>query len=133
MWMLLALLLVQVSSQPCQTSPCGKGVESKPEGPPSLVVKVIDPVADVIPGAQVTIAPSGAKKPVASGHTDSDGYARFWVRPENVDSTYTVEVKEIGFKTKRLKGVRIPKADAQAPSAGLTVQLTLSGPGTLVD
>lgn len=65
------------------------------EGPPTLVVQVVDPVWIPLPDSEVTVKPAGGKGASKSAHADENGYARFWVetgveytmRPKRTDST----------------------------------------------
>ena len=54
---------------------------------PSLVVQVVDQTDAAIAGAEVTVTPSGSKHPVKKERAGTDGYARFWVRPDKDNST----------------------------------------------
>jgi len=60
------------------------------EGPPTLIVQVVDPVWIPLPEAEVTVKPSSGKGDSKSAYTDANGYAKFWV-DTGVD--YTVEAK----------------------------------------
>ena len=59
-----------------------------------VIVRVADPRAAAVPGAQVQLFPSGSKDAVAGQQTSSEGIARFPALP---DGEYRVEVRAPGF------------------------------------
>jgi hypothetical protein len=117
MWLIALLLLVSPQAVPTTTKP------------PSLIVQLVDPTWDPLPGADVTVKPLSGKVESSVAHTDKDGYAKFWVAGDN---DYAIEAKLTGFKTKRLKHVHLFKPTATSPTAYIQLQLKLSGPTTTV-
>ena len=97
------------------------------EGPPTLIVQVVDPVWIPLPEAEVSVKPSNGKGDSKSAHTDAYGYAKFWVE---TGLDYTIEAKTINFNKKILKHVFIAKAKPSAPTAHVQVKLQPSGPFT---
>jgi len=97
------------------------------EGPPTLIVQVVDPVWIPLPEAEVTVKPSSGKGDSKSAHTDANGYAKFWV-DTGVD--YTVEAKTVNFNKKTLKHVFIAKPKPASPTAHVQIKLQPSGPFT---
>jgi len=115
----LVALLLLMSSQAAQT-------ETKP---PCLIVQLVGPVWDPLPGIPVTVKPLSPKAKSSVGYTDKDGYARFWIEG---DQDYAIEAKSPGFKTKRLKHIYLFKPTATLPTAYIQLQMKLSGPMTTV-
>jgi hypothetical protein len=93
--------------------------------PPSLVVQVVDPTWDPLPGIEVTVKPISGKVKSSVGHTDKDGYAKFCIEG---DQDYEIDAKWPGFKTKRLKRMHLFKPTATSPTAYIQLQLKLAGP-----
>jgi hypothetical protein len=60
------------------------------EGPPTLVVQVVDPVWIPLPDSDVTVKPANGngKGSAKSAHADENGYAKFWV---DTGVEYTIE------------------------------------------
>lgn len=80
----------------------GFGTASPPmpvpeEGPPTLIVQVVDPVWIPLPDSEVTVKPASGKGSSKSAHADDNGYAKFWV---DTGVEYTIEAKTYGFKKK---------------------------------
>jgi len=110
----------------------GLGSSSQPvpvaeEGPPTLVVQVVDPVWIPLPDSEVTVKPAGGKGASKSAHADENGYARFWVE---TGVEYTIEAKTHGFNKKTLKHVFIAKPKPSLPTAHVQIKLQPSGPFT---
>jgi len=108
----------------------GLGTASRPlpvadEGPPTLVVQVVDPVWIPLPDSEVTVKPAGGKGASRSAHADENGYARFWVE---TGVEYTIEAKTHGFNKKTLKHVFIAKPKPSSPTAHVQIKLQPSGP-----
>jgi hypothetical protein len=106
---LFALLLL-MSSQ---------AVAPKPVTSASLVVQLVDPVWDPLPGIPVTVKPLSEKAKPSVVYTDEAGYAKFWLAS---DRDYSIEAKWPGFKTKR---VRVHLFDRTSASPTAYVQLRL--------
>lgn len=118
----LALFLLSVAAVP---QPVSLGANE--EGPPTLIVQVVDPVWIPLPEADVTVKASSGKGESKSAHTDANGYAKFWV---DSGTDYTIEAKTINFNKKILKHVFIAKAKPSAPTAHVQIKLQPSGPFT---
>ena len=112
MWLVMLLLLASHQALPTTMNP------------PSLIVQVVDPAWDPVPGADVTVKMLNGKAESRVAHTDKDGYAKFWVKG---DKDYAIEAKLPGFKTNRLKRVHLFKHTAH-----IQLQLKLAGPMTTV-
>src|SRR5215469_12739495 len=98
----------------------GLGSSSQPvpvveEGPPTLIVQVVDPVWIPLPDSEVTVKPASGKGSSKSAHADDNGYAKFWVDTGVVE--YTIEAKTHGFSKKTLKHVFIAKPKPSTPTA----------------
>ena len=116
MWLIALLLLMSPQAVPTSTEP------------PSLIVQLVDPTWDPLPGADVTVNPF-SRSELSVTHTDKDGYAKFWIAGDN---DYEIEAKLTGFKTKRLKHVHLFKSTTASPTAYIQFKLKLSGPTTTV-
>jgi hypothetical protein len=94
------------------------------EGPPTLIVEVVDPVWIPLPDSEVTVKPTheGSSK---SAHADENGNAKFWLE---TGVAYTIEVKSQGFNKKTVKRVFIAKPKHASPTAHVQVKLEPSGP-----
>jgi hypothetical protein len=94
------------------------------EGPPTLIVEIVDPVWIPLPDSEVTVKPThgGSSK---SAHADENGNVKFWVE---TGVAYTVEVKSQGFNKKTVKHVFIRKPKPDSPTAHVQVKLEPSGP-----
>jgi len=123
MWMLVLALLAQVQSGDC-------AAPTTPEGPPALVVQVVDQLWLPIPGALVRVIPSAGAGEKKETRTGREGYAQFWLPP---DGEYAVEALLENFKGKRVKGVRIWKRPETPPTAYVQLQLVFSGPKVTVE
>ena len=95
------------------------------EGPPTLIVQVVDPVWIPLPDSEVTVKPASGKGSAKSAHADENGYAKFWV---DVGVEYTIEAKTHGFNKKTVKHVFIAKPKPSSPTAHVQVKLHPSGP-----
>ncbi len=124
--MLSALLLGMVAIQ--------ESALVDPSSPTAtLLVEVVDPVWDTLPGVTVTVIPSADRKKRYTATTDEDGIARFSV-PKNAE--YQIEAALTGFKKGRVKSVRlvlgtITEANGQvrqAPAPRVQMRLELAGP-----
>jgi hypothetical protein len=109
MWMLFLLLVMQVSPNPCQSSPAQ--AQS-----PSLIVQVVDPDWLPVLGAHVTVKPLRGDAQIKSSQTetDEDGYAKFFVPG---DADYEIEVESYGFKRERVKPLHLFKASGSSARA----------------
>lgn len=119
--MLTLFLLLLSFTNPAQPTPAND------DGPPTLIVQVVDPVWIPLPEADVTVKPSSGKGDSKSAHTDANGYAKFWVET-GVD--YTIEAKTINFNKKTLRHVFIAKPKPASPTAHVQIKLQPSGPFT---
>lgn len=122
MWM-VAVLLLQAGPAPCAPTP-------RPSGPPALVVQAVDPGWLPLPGMEVSVALKEGKGTKNVAQTNRDGYAEFWLARE---AEYGVEVRAQGFKSKRLKSLRIGKASDPSPTAYVQFQLELAGPFVTIE
>jgi hypothetical protein len=108
----------------------GLGTASRPtiapeEGPPTLIVQVVDPVWIPLPDSDVTVRPANGRGSPKSAHADENGYAKFWV---DTGVEYTVEAKTHGFNKKIVKHVFIAKPKPSSPTAHVQIRLRPSGP-----
>lgn len=108
----------------------GFGTASRPmpvpeEGPPTLIVQVVDPVWIPLPDSEVTVKPASGKGSSKSAHADDSGYAKFWV---DTGVEYTIEAKTHGFKKKTLNHVFIAKPKPSSPTAHVQIKLQPIGP-----
>jgi len=119
---LTVLLLFLGLGTAAQPIPCAE----QDEGPPTLIVEVVDPVWIPLPDSEVTVKPAkgGSSK---STHADDNGNARFWVQ---TGATYTIEVKSQGFNKKTVKHIFIAKPKPASPTARVQVKMEPSGPFT---
>jgi hypothetical protein len=95
------------------------------EGPPTLIVEVVDPAWIPLPDSEVTVKPASGKGPSKSAHADDNGYARFWVE---TGVAYTIEAKTQGFNKTTLKHVFIAKPKPSLPTAHVQIKLNPTGP-----
>ena len=116
-WMLLFLLL--------QASPAQRQGPQTPVGASYLIVQVVDPAWLPTPGIKVTFRPLDGKGQSESKRTDKGGNAKFLIP---MDGDYIIEAKYPGFKN-NLKRVYL---FSRGETAYVQLQLSLSGPGTLV-
>ena len=70
------------------------------DGPPTLIVQVVDPVNIPLPASDVAVKPANGKGSSKSSHVDENGYAKFWLDP---GTKYVIEAKSPGFNSKTLK------------------------------
>jgi hypothetical protein len=119
MCILLFLLFFNGNPAPRQTKP-------SPSAPPTLIVQIVDPAWDPVPGAHVTVKSldGNVRSKSQSVDTDNQGCARFFVP---ADSDYTIEVKSPGFKNGALKLLHLPKSSAAFPTAYVQLKLDLAG------
>ena len=113
----LFLLMLPQAAAPSTTSP------------PSLVVQVVDPDFDPLPGVPVSVKPLSPKAKSIVEYTDKDGYAKFSIVG---DQDHAIEAKHPNFKTQRLKRIHLFKPTATSPTAYVQLQLRLAGPFTTV-
>ena len=95
------------------------------DGPPTLIVQVVDPVWIPLPDSEVTVRPANGKGSPKSEHADDNGYAKFWVE---TGIEYTIEAKTHGFNKKTLKHVFIAKPKPSSPTAHVQIKLQPTGP-----
>jgi hypothetical protein len=118
--MLIALLLLFL----------GFGATSPPmhtaeEGPPTLIVEVVDPVYIPLPDSEVTVKAVSGKGASKSVHADDNGYAKFWV---DTGVAYTIEAKTQGFNKRTLKHIFIATPKPASPTAHVQIKLQPTGP-----
>lgn len=89
------------------------------EGPPTLIVQVVDPVYLPLPESEVTVTAVSGEKSSKTEHVDQDGYAKFWLER---GKQYAIEAKSANFKTKSLR-VPIGQATAAKPTAHVQIML----------
>lgn len=116
--MALLLSLGQAGAAPAQTGA---------EGPPALVVQVVDPLWLPLPGVRVVVVPATADSEQQVGRTGAKGYAEFWL---SRGAEYAIDVHSRGFTKRRIEHVRIGKSQA-SPTAYVQVRLEPRGSGGL--
>jgi hypothetical protein len=89
------------------------------EGPPILIVQVVDPVYIPLPESEVSVKPASGKGSSKSEHVDRNGYAKFWVEP---GKQYVIEGKSPNFKKKSLK-VFIGQPKPATPTVHVQIML----------
>ena len=93
---------------------------SAEDGPPTLIVQILDPVNIPLPASDVSIKPAKGDGPSKSEHVDQNGYAKFWVE---TGKHYLIEVKSSGFNKKTVKySLSVPKP-GKPPTAHLQIKL----------
>jgi hypothetical protein len=112
----LMLSLGQAGAAPAQT---------RAEGPPALVVQVVDPLWLPLPGVRVVVVPALAGSEQQIGRTSTKGYAEFWL---SRGAEYAIDVHSRGFAKRRVEHVRIGKSQV-SPTAYVQVQLEPRGSG----
>ncbi len=115
------VLLMLVLGQPVAAAPT-----SRPEGPPALVVQVVDPLWLPMPSIQVTVAAVGSDAERKSVRTGRQGFGEFWL-PRGVE--YSIEVHSPGFRRRRVDHLRIRKEPGLSPTAYVQIQLEPRGLG----
>lgn len=95
------------------------------EGPPTLIVEVVDPVYIPLPESEVTVKPASGKGPSKSAHADDSGDAKFWVE---TGVAYTIEAKTQGFNKRTLKHIFIATPKPTSPTAHVQIKLQPTGP-----
>ena len=95
------------------------------EGPPTLIVEVVDPVWIPLPDSEVLVKLASGKGPRKTAHADADGQARFWVE---TGVAYTIQASTQGFNKKTLNHVFIAKAKPSTPPAHVQNKLEPKGP-----
>lgn len=115
----LVLFLLSVGTTP-------QPIPTEEQGPPTLIVEVVDPVWIPLPFSEVTVKPAhGGESKTA--HADDNGYAKFWVE---AGVEYTIEARTEGFNKKILKHVLIAKPKPSSPTAHVQIKLEPKGPFT---
>lgn len=89
------------------------------DGPPTLIVQVVDPVYIPLPESDVSVKPANGKGSSKSGHVDQNGYAKFWLEP---GMQYVIEAKSPGFNKKSIK-VSIAQPKPANPTAHVQIKL----------
>jgi hypothetical protein len=89
------------------------------EGPPTLIVQVVDPVFIPLPESKVTVMPASGESSLKSEEVDKNAYAEFWVE---TGKQYVIEAKSPGFKKKSLK-VSIGRPKPATPTAHVQIML----------
>lgn len=89
------------------------------DGPPTLIVQVVDPVYIPLPESDVTVKPVTGKGPSKSAHVDQNGYAKFWMEP---GVQYLIEARSPGFNRKTLK-LPIARPKPATPTAHVQIKL----------
>jgi hypothetical protein len=117
--MLTVLLFFLGLGTPSRATPVSE------EGPPTLIVEVVDPVWIPLPDSEVTVKPASGKGSARSAHADDNGYAKFWVA---TGVEYTIEAKTRGFNKKTLRHVFIAKPKPSSPTAHVQIKLQPTGP-----
>jgi len=89
------------------------------DGPPTLIVQVVDPVNIPLPASDVTVKPAGGNGSSKSSHVDGNGYAKFWLEP---GVKYVIEAKSPGFNSKSQK-VSIGQPKPAKPTVQVQIKL----------
>jgi hypothetical protein len=89
------------------------------EGPPTLIVQVVDPAYIPLPESEVAVRQVSGEKSVKSEYVDQNGYARFWLER---GKQYLIEAKSSNFKKKSLT-VTIGQPKAANPTAHVQIML----------
>jgi hypothetical protein len=89
------------------------------EGPPTLIVQVVDPVYIPLPESEVTVKPVSGASSSKSEHVDQNGYAKFWLEP---GKQYVIEAQSPNFKKKSQK-VPIGQPKPANPTAHVQIML----------
>jgi hypothetical protein len=89
------------------------------EGPPTLIVQVVDPAYIPLPESEVTVKPVSGEGSSRSEHVDKNGYANFWLEP---GKQYLIEAQSLNFKKKSLK-VPIRQPKPANPTAHVQIML----------
>lgn len=98
---------------------------ARPEGPPALVVQVVDPLWLPIPGIHVSVTQAAPGTESRAARTGRLGFSEFWL-PHGAE--YSIEVHHPSFKRKRIEHVRIGKSEL-SPTAYVQLQLELREAG----
>ncbi len=98
---------------------------ARPEGPPALVVQVVDPLWLPMPGIHVTVTQAAPGTESRVARTGRQGFAEFWL-PRGAE--YSIEVHHPSFRKKRIEHVRIGKSEV-SPTAYVQLQFELREPG----
>jgi len=89
------------------------------DGPPTLIVQLVDPVYIPLPEGEVTVKPSSGQGSSKSEHVDQNGYAKFWVDP---GVPYVIEAKCPGFNKKSMK-IALAQPKPATPTAHVQIKL----------
>jgi hypothetical protein len=89
------------------------------EGPPTLIVQVVDPVYIPLPESEVTVEPVSGERSSKPEHVDQNGFARFWLER---GKQYVIEAQSPNFKKKSLR-VPIGQPKAANPTAHVQIML----------
>jgi len=108
----------------------GLGMASPPtpptdQGPPTLIVQVVDPALIPLPESEVSVKPPKGKGSLKSTHADANGYAKFWV---DTGVKYTIEAKADRFNKKVLKNVFVAQATPASPTTHIQMKLQPTPP-----
>ena len=114
------MLLLETNSAPCRPD-----ARATHNSPPTLIVQLVDPVWEPVPGANAKVTKQKSKKSSSTARTDEDGNAQFWLE---LGAGYSIEVRHYGFNTKRLEGINIPANSDPPHAAHVQFRLVLSGP-----
>ena len=112
---MLTILLVVLGLGRCTTP----GYPTTDEGPPTLIVQVVDPLYIPLPESEVMVKPASGKRSSKSEHVDQNGYAKFWLEP---GEQYVIEAQSPNFKKKSLK-VPIGQPKPATPTAHVQIML----------
>ena len=103
----------------------GGAAQAQPEGPPALIVQVVDPLWLPMPAIQVVVTPDGAEGQEQQRRTGQKGFTEFWLAK---GAAYTIDVHARGFKKQRIEHVRASKSEV-SPTAYVQVRLEVRGLG----
>jgi len=110
----LFLLLFGLSNPATPSTPA-----TTEDGPPTLIVQVVDPVNIPLPASEITIKPAKGEGSSKSEHVDQNGYAKFWVP---TGQHYLIEAKSPGFNKKTVK-YSLSQPKPGKPTANLQIKL----------
>ena len=107
------------------TAQVGGTAPAQGEGPPALIVQVVDPLWLPMSSIPVAVTPTGSEGQPLQRRTGQKGFTEFWLAR---GAEYTVEVHSKGFKKQRIEHIRIGKSEL-SPTAYVQVRLEVRGVG----
>jgi hypothetical protein len=89
------------------------------DGPPALIVQVVDPAYIPLPESEVSVRQVSEEKSAKPEHVDQNGFVKFWLER---GKQYLIEAKSPHFKTKSLT-VTIGQPKPANPTAHVQIML----------